>query len=142
MNTIHNHSPSGSLLNPEVSTFILRVALGTVLLVHSVYLKLMVYSLPGTAQYFATIGLPEFMAYGVFIIEAIAGMALILGFKTRVFSALVIPVLLGATWAHAPNGLIFSNAGGGWEYPLILGVMAFAQMGLGDGKYAMKPQIK
>ena len=133
------HSSSENLLNPEVGTFILRVALGAVLLAHSVYLKLMVYSLPGTAQYFASIGLPEFLAYAVFTIEAVAGVALILGIKTRVFSALVIPVLLGATWAHAANGLIFSNAGGGWEYPLLLSIMAFAQMGLGDGKYAMKP---
>ena len=148
MNTVHNNSStlsrstSENLLNPEVGTFILRVALGAVLLVHSVYLKLMIYSLPGTAQYFASIGLPEFLAYTVFAIEAVAGVALILGIKTRVFSALVIPVLLGAIWAHTSNGLIFSNAGGGWEYPLILSIMAFAQMGLGDGKYALKPDSK
>ena len=141
-NSILNHSTFDSLLNPEVATFILRVALGAVLLAHSVYLKLMIYSLSGTAQYFVSIGLPEFLAYTVFAIEAVAGIALILGFKTRIFSALVIPVLLGAIWAHASNGLIFSNAGGGWEYPLILLIMAFAQMGLGDGKYAIKPLTK
>ena len=126
-----------NLINPEVGTFILRVSLGTVLLAHSVYLKLMVFTLPGTAQFFASIGLPGFLAYAVFAMEAIAGIALILGIKTRVFSALIIPVLLGATWAHLPSGWLFSNTGGGWEYPLILSIMALAQLGLGDGKYSV-----
>ena len=126
-----------SLLSPETGAFILRISLGSVLLAHSVYLKLMVFTLPGTAQFFASIGLPETLAYIVFAVEAVAGTALILGIKTRVFSALVIPVLLGATWAHSSSGWLFSNAGGGWEYPLILSLMALAQLGLGDGRYAI-----
>jgi len=126
-----------NLLNPETGTFILRISLGSVLLAHSVYLKLMVFTLPGTAQFFASIGLPEALAYIVFAIEAIAGTALILGVKTRLFSALIIPVLLGATWAHSSSGWLFSNAGGGWEYPLILSLMALAQLGLGDGRFAI-----
>jgi len=125
------------LINTETSIFILRVALGSVLLAHSLYLKMVVFSLAGTAQYFASIGLPETLAYIVFLVESIVGMALLLGFKTRIFSALVIPILLGATWAHSPNGWLFTNAGGGWEYPLLLTFMAVAQLGLGDGKYAI-----
>jgi putative oxidoreductase len=131
--TITSSTPVHSLLTPETGAFILRVTLGTVLLAHSVYLKLMVFTLPGTAQFFDSIGLPGFMAYVVFAIEAIAGIALILGIKTRIFSALVIPVLLGATWAHSSSGWLFSNEGGGWEYPLILSIMALAQISLGDG---------
>jgi len=131
--TITSSTPVHSLLTPETGAFILRVTLGAVLLAHSVYLKLMVFTLPGTAQFFDSIGLPGFMAYVVFAIEAIAGIALILGIKTRVFSALVIPVLLGATWAHSSSGWLFSNEGGGWEYPLILSIMALAQISLGDG---------
>ena len=126
-----------NVLNPDVGTLIHRVALGSVLLAHSVYLKLMVFTLPGTAQFFDSIGLPGFLAYAVFVTEAVAGIALILGIKTRVFSALVIPVLLGATWAHSSSGWLFSNAGGGWEYPLLLVVMAITQIALGDGKYAL-----
>lgn len=126
-----------NVLNPDVGTLIHRLALGSVLLAHSVYLKMMVFTLPGTAQFFDSIGLPGFLAYAVFTIEAVAGIALILGIKTRVFSALVIPVLLGATWAHSSSGWLFSNAGGGWEYPLLLVVMAFTQIALGDGKYSL-----
>ena len=78
------------LLNPDTGAFIVRVTLGTVLLAHSLYLKLVVFTLPGTAQFFGSIGLPEMLAYIVFLVEAIVGMALLLGFKTRIFSALVV----------------------------------------------------
>ena len=125
------------LFNANVSIAILRVSLGIVMLVHSLYLKLMVFTLAGAAQFFASLGLPEPLVYIVFFVEVIAGVALILGFKTRFFSALIVPILLGATWAHFANGWLFTNTGGGWEYPLLLSLMAFAQIGLGDGKYAL-----
>jgi len=125
-----NSTTLDNLLTPETGTFILRVSLGTVLLAHSVYLKLMVFTLPGTAQFFASIGLPASLAYVVFAAEAVAGFALLLGIRTRLFSALIIPVLLGATWAHASNGWLFSN------------LMALAQLGLGDGKYAISSANK
>lgn len=125
------------LLKPDFGAFILRVALGIVLLAHSVYLKLMVFTLAGTAQFFGSIGLPESLAYLVFLIEVSAGAALILGVYSRLFSVLLIPVLLGATWAHIANGWLFTNPGGGWEYPLFLTVMAVVQLSLGDGKYAL-----
>ena len=126
-----------TLLGPANGAFILRVTLGAVLLAHSLYLKLVVFTLPGTAQFFSTIGLPGFLAYVVFAIEAVAGMALVLGIRTRLFAALVIPVLIGATWAHSANGWLFTNSGGGWEYPLILVLMAVVQVALGDGACAV-----
>lgn len=130
-----------NLLNPDTSTLILRTSLAAVLLAHSLYLKLVVFTLAGTAQFFGSIGLPEVLAYFVFLVEAVAGVALLLGFKTRFFSALVIPILLGATWAHSTNGWLFTNTGGGWEYPLLLSLMAVVQIGLGDGKYAISAYL-
>ena len=92
------------LFDAQLATFFLRVSLAIVLVAHSLYLKLVVFTLPGTAQYFGSIGLPQVFAYLVFAIEALAGIALLLGYQTRLFSALVFPVLLGATWAHLGNG--------------------------------------
>ena len=129
------------ILNPDISASILRAALGIILIAHSLYLKMVVYTLAGTAQFFDSIGLPEILAYIVFFVEAIAGVALLLGFKTRIFSALVIPILLGSTWVHSANGWLFNNAGGGWEYPLLLTIMAVAQLGTGDGKYAISTYV-
>jgi len=100
-----------NLFNTDTGTFILRVSFATILLVHSLYLKLIVFTLAGTA--------------------------LLVGFNVRFFSAVVIPVLLGATWVHSKNGWLFTNTAGGWEYPLMLTLIAVALLGLGDGRYAI-----
>ena len=137
MNRVTTFSRLDSELTANTGAFISRIALGCVLLVHSVYLKLMVFTLPSTAQFFDSIGLPSSLAYVVFSVEAVAGIAIVLGIKTRLFSALVIPILLGATWVHSSNGWLFSNEGGGWEFPLFLSMIAFAQVGLGNGRFSI-----
>lgn len=116
---------------------LLRVSFGLMLIAHSVVLKHFMYTLPGTAQYFESIGLPGALAYVVFGIEAVAGVLLVLGIRTREAAAAVIPILVGATWTHAGNGWVFSDAGGGWEYPLYLTVLAAAQILLGEGAFAL-----
>ena len=120
-------------------TFLLRVSLGVIYVAHSLYLKLFVFTLPGTAQFFDSIGLPGFMAYPVFAVEAIGGVALIFGLYVRPVALALVPVALGATWAHLGAGWLFSNAGGGWEYPLFLAVATGAQALLGEGAYALRP---
>ena len=117
----------------DIGALITRVGLGIVLISHSLYLKLVVYGLPGTAQFFESIGLPAVSAYLVFLLEATSGIALVAGYHARVAAAAAIPILLGATWAHASYGWVFSNQGGGWEYPLFLAVIAVAQIFLGPG---------
>lgn len=123
------YSPYGAM--------VLRVALGSVLVAHSLYLKLFIFTLPGTASFFESIGLPGWSAYIVFTIEAVAGIALILGFKTRVCAGVVVPILLGATWSHFPNGWLFTAENGGWEYPMFLAVIAAAAVLTGPGAYAL-----
>jgi putative oxidoreductase len=116
---------------------VLRVSLGVMFLAHSVYLKAVVFTLPGTAQFFQSIGLPGFLAYAVFAAEAAGGILLILGVKTRIVAALLVPVLIGATWAHAGNGWLFTNKDGGWEYPLFLAFATAAQALIGGGAFAL-----
>jgi len=108
-------------LNPQtLSVHLLRVSLGIMFIAHSVILKYFVFTLPGTAQYFASIGLPSALAYVVFAAEAIGGVLLVIGVQTRIVSLGLIPILAGALWVHAGNGWVFSGNGGGWEYPLFL----------------------
>ena len=103
---------------------LLRVSLGLMFIAHSVILKYFMFTLPGTAQYFASIGLPASLAYVVFAIEAIAGVLLVLGIQVRWTALATVPVLIGALWAHSGNGWVFSAPNGGWEYPLFLVVLA------------------
>ena len=107
-----------------VGDTLLRVALGIMFIAHSVVLKYLTFTLAGTAQYFASIGLPAFLAYVVFAVEAVGGVLLVLGIATRWVALALIPVLLGAMWVHLGNGWVFSAPNGGWEYPLFLVVIS------------------
>ena len=118
---------------------LLRIALGAMFLAHSLWLKLVVYSLAGTAAFFESIGLPGALAYAVFLAEVIGGAMLVLGVHVRWAALALVPVLVGATWAHSGNGWLFTNEGGGWEYPAMLIVLAIAQSMLGDGAFALRP---
>lgn len=123
--------------NKEYGIALLRISLGVMFIAHSVLLKYFTFTLPGTAGYFESIGLPGFLAYVVFGMEAVGGILLVLGVRTREVAAALIPVLAGALWVHAGNGWVFSNAGGGWEYPLYLIVLSAAQILLGEGAFAL-----
>jgi putative oxidoreductase len=105
---------------------LLRVSLGVMFIAHSVVLKYFTYTLAGTAQFFESIGLPAFLAYVVFALEAVGGVLLLLGIKTRWVALGLIPVLLGAAWVHIGNGWVFSAPNGGWEYPIFLIVVSIA----------------
>lgn len=121
-----------------LGTALLRVSLGLMLIAHSVVLKYYTFTLAGTAAWFDSIGLPALLAYVVFALEALGGIALVLGVGTRWVAAALVPVLVGALWVHAGNGWVFSSAGGGWEYPLYLVVLAVAQVLLGSGAFALE----
>lgn len=123
-------APYGALL--------LRVALGVMFLAHGLYLKLVVFTLPGTVKFYESIGLPGWGAHATIAVEAIGGLMLIAGYHTRLAALATLPVLLGATCVHWANGWLFTNTGGGWEYPLFLAVAAAAQSLLGDGAFALR----
>ena len=91
---------------------LLRVALGIMFIAHSVVLKYFTFTLAGTAQYFASIGLPAALAYVVFAAEAVGGVLLVLNLYTRWVALGLVPVLLGALWVHAGNGWVFNAPNG------------------------------
>lgn len=120
------------------AAFILRLSLGIMFLAHGL-MKLLVFTLPGTAQFFAKVGFPGWTAYPVTALEIAAGVLLIAGVYSRVVAAAMIPVLIGAATVHLGNGWVFSAPNGGWEYPVFLIVIAAVVALLGDGAYALKP---
>ncbi|WP_374652028.1 DoxX family protein [Dongia sp.] len=124
--------------NAAIAAFALRLSLGVMYLAHSIILKYMTFTLVGTAQFFESLGLPAALAYLTFAAEALGGVALVVGFKSRLVSLALIPVLLGAFWVHAGNGWVFSAANGGWEYPLFLIVASGIVALLGNGAFAIE----
>jgi len=129
MNTIHRSTDYGIAL--------LRISLGTMWIAHAL-LKLLVFGLPGTAAYFASIGFPGWLAYPVFAAELVGGAALVLGVYARQVALGLVPIMAVAAWVHAPNGWVHTSAGGGWEYPVFLIAASLALWLLGDGVAALR----
>ena len=63
---------------------------------------------------------------------------MIAGVYPRLIAILSLPVLAGASWAHIGNGWLFSNQGGGWEFPVLLLVLAVIVAIQGADSFAIK----
>ena len=119
------------------AALLLRVTLGGVFLAHAA-LKLFVFTPAGTAKFFASVGVPGELAYLTIAAEIIGGVALIVGFRTRIVALALTPILLSAiVLVHGSAGFFFNNPNGGWEYPAFWIVALIAQALLGDGAYAL-----
>ncbi len=123
--------------NLNYGALIARLTLGSILLAHGL-LKLLVFTIPGTVGYFESLGLPSIAAYMTVFGELAAGTAILLGLYTRLAALLSLPILIGALTVHASNGWVFSNPGGGWEFPLLLVVLAVIVAIQGSGVYAIR----
>lgn len=120
-----------------IAALVLRVSLGTIFVAHGL-LKALVFTLPGTVQFFDQAGFPGWAAYVVTALEVGGGLLLIAGVGVRWVSIALLPVLLGAISVHLDAGWLFSNANGGWEYPAFLTVATAVQALLGPGAYALR----
>ncbi|MHB8387794.1 MAG: DoxX family protein [Metallibacterium sp.] len=121
------------------AALLLRVSLGVLFLAH-VALKIFVFTVPGFVAYFASLGLPAIMAYAVIALEFFGGVALILGvYAPWVALPLALEMLGTIVMVHGANGWLFTNKGGGWEYPAFWAVSLVVLFLLGDGALALKP---
>ena len=123
--------------NANYGATLARLSLGGVLLSHGL-LKAFVFTVPGTVAYFESLGLPAITAHLTIFAEIVGGTAILLGLYTRLAALLSIPILLGALWAHAGNAWVFSSEGGGWEFPLLLVVLATTVAIQGGGAFAIR----
>lgn len=123
----------------DLAALFLRIALGVMFLVHG-FTKLLVFTPSGTAQYFESLGFPDFIGYIAIVFEIGGGALLLVGILTRVIAILAIIELLIITVIHFNNGWTFSNTGGGWEYPAFMVITAFSLALLGNGRYSVLGQ--
>ncbi len=121
------------------AAFILRISLGLMFLAHA-GVKLFIFTPTGTAGFFGQLGLPPALAYVVIAAEVVGAAALIAGLWARLVALALVPILLGAiTTVHGANGWLFTNTGGGWEYPAFWAVGLVALALVGDGAWALVP---
>src|SRR3954447_20317235 len=107
----------------EASTLILRVVLGITFFVHGV-VKFQG-GIENIVDWFEAIGLPGFLAYVVATIEVVGGITLILGLGSRVVSALLALLMIGATLkVKLAVGFLGNGEMAGYELDLALLAMA------------------
>lgn len=123
------------------AALVMRLALGVMFLAHGLT-KVLVFTPAGTAGFFESIGFPGFLAYPVMAFEVVGGLMLIIGVYARWVAAIAVVQLFVASTVHFGNGWSFTNANGGWEYPIYLCVTALVVALLGDGPLALRSANK
>jgi putative oxidoreductase len=128
----------------DLSYPVIRLTTGGMLLVHGT-IKLAY----GTIATFATVGLARHgiepalpLAYVVWTIETIGAICIMVGLFTRFFAvAAGIEFVVITFIAHWPNGFYWARPGGGWEYPLLWGLIFAAIVLRGGGPYSLDRKI-
>jgi putative oxidoreductase len=129
------------LKNDAAGKLLLRLTVGGLMLFHGIS-KLFN---PGTVGFIgsklAEAGLPEALAYGVYIGEVIAPLMIIVGLLSRAGAALIVINMLFAIILVHAGDLFALTEHGGWRLELqgfyLLGSLAIVF--LGSGRYAWKP---
>jgi putative oxidoreductase len=116
--------------------FLLRVAVGIDWIVHA-FLK----TWRGMNTHEALLaknGITPLLAWPTFTLELIGGCAILLGWYTRQWSAMLLVFLAVVVWIKWPVGWLYSNMGGGWEYPLFWLIAQAALVLAGSGAFALQ----
>ena len=139
--------PAFASLTEALSPFaepMLRVTAGLLLVPHGAQ-KLFGwfggYGVEATGQFFATkLGLPASLALLAGLIEFFGGIALAAGFATRAVASLVFGLMAVAVlFVHLSMGFFWMT--GGFEYPVLWGVVALYFMVRGGGRYSVDAAI-
>lgn len=132
-------SPITRALSPLAEPLV-RVAAGLSLVPHGAQ-KLFGwfggYGIEATGQFFAAkLGLPPALALLAGLIEFFGGLALALGLLTRPVAALVTGLMaVAVVQVHLAAGFFWTS--GGFEYPLLWGIVALSYVVRGGGRFSL-----
>lgn len=113
----------------DMGLLVLRLTTGIIFLFMGIT-KLQ--GMDATIAFFASVGIPAFLAWIVALLETIGGASLVLGFMTRIFSKILALIVLFAILIVNSHGPFM-----GMVMPLAVFGSAFALSCLGGGKYAL-----
>ena len=127
--------PLQDALSPYAEALV-RVAAGLFLMPHGAQKLFGLFGghgLTATGQIFQSkLGMPPSMALIAGAIEFFGGLALAVGFATRIVAGLVAGVMAVAVLqVHLPNGFFWTDDG--FEYPLLWGILALTYVVRGAG---------
>ena len=123
----------------DLGKLLLRISVGLVLVFHG-YAKILggVEWIKGTLS---QVGLPGFLAYGVYFGEFVAPLMVIAGYRTRIAApVIVVNMAMAIFLAHRNQVFSLKEAGGGWaiELDALILLGALALFFLGGGRFGIK----
>jgi len=121
---------------PDIAKLLLRLSVGILMMFHGIH-KLM-HGIEGIKSMTTSAGLPEFLAYGVYMGELIAPIFIILGIYARVAAAILsFNMLMAIGLAYGFSFSLTKHGGLAMELPLMFFIMSLLIVLLGSGKYAV-----
>lgn len=137
--TYQEGSTAQAITARDVGLLLLRLALAAVFIAHGGQ-KMFGWwggkGLEATVTGMAEGGIPVFLGYLASFTEFFGGVAVLIGLLTRVASlGLAIVMAVAMFKAHFANGFFLSDKG--YEYTLVLGLLALGVMLLGPGRLAI-----
>ena len=131
--------------NVDISSLLLRIALGITMLAHGYNHAFGGGKLPGTARWFESIGIRPGRVHALLATLTELGVAplLFLGLLTPLAAAGVLGVMLVALIAnHLKNGYFIFRPGEGYEYVLFIAFASLALGALGGGDWSLDHLIR
>ena len=120
----------------DIAKLLLRVSLGVLILFHGIHK--VIYGVGGVKAMLTHAGLPELLAYGVYVGELIAPIFIILGLYGRVASlVLAFNMLVAIFLAYGFSFSLAKYGGVSMESPLLFFIMSILLFLLGSGKYSV-----
>jgi putative oxidoreductase len=120
----------------SIALLLLRLASGPVFLYHGSAIAFGYFGGPGPAAFAAFHHWPVWLGYLVGLAQFVGGLAVLLGIWTRLGSACIAIVMIGAIFTvHLPHG--FNIANGGAEYALTQFLIAAALIFTGPGAFSV-----
>jgi putative oxidoreductase len=126
-----------SAAGDDLGKLILRLALGILILLHGV--EKITGGAAGIFGMFTKAGLPEYLAYAVYVGEVLAPLLLIVGVWTRPAALVIVINMVVAIWLAHMGDLFTLTRQGGWSLELqgmfLFGALAVSL--LGAGRFSM-----
>jgi putative oxidoreductase len=123
----------------DVARLLLRLTLGGLMLLHGV--SKIAHGVSGITSHVTAHGLPSFVAYGVYVGEVIAPIAMVLGVFTRTAGLVLATNMAIAVWLAHTDTLLHLGKGGGYalELQLLYFIGGVTVALFGPGRYALRP---
>lgn len=120
----------------DIAKLVLRLTVGIMMLFHGV--DKIINGIGGVKHLIISAGLPEFIAYGVYVGEIVVPILILLGIYARVASLVLALNMVFAIFLAYGNSLFSLGKHGAplFELPFLYLIMSILIFMLGSGKYA------